>query len=98
MREGHRFTNPVDDTQALWNTADLRYIPVQPVTLDVLHRVEHPAIREASDIVDRHDAGVLELGKDARFLFSGGDIENFKRHASVELFVQCQPHYTHSAV
>src|SRR5215468_5269258 len=97
MRKGHRFANPVDDAKALRNAADARYMPVQPLTFDVLHRVEDAAIRQTSHIVHRHDARMLELGKDARFLFSG-DVENFKRHAPLELSVQCQPHYAHSAV
>ena len=39
---------------------------VEGVSLDELHRQEGPAIGESADLVDRRDAGVLQLASDPR--------------------------------
>src|SRR5258705_6310968 len=75
------------------------------MALDKFHGVKNAAIRECSDIVDGHDAGMLETREDTRFAdqtigeiaFGSREIKNFQGHAPLEPFIFRRVHDAHAA-
>ena len=68
VREGDRLADAKEDAELLGEAAARRHPAIEAIAADPLHRVEQPAVRQLAEIVDRHDAGVLEPGEDARLV------------------------------
>src|SRR5882672_1071007 len=72
---------------------------------DKFHGVENAAVRECSDVVHGHDAGMFETREDTRFAdqtigeiaCGSREIQNFQRHAPLKPFILRGVHDAHAA-
>jgi hypothetical protein len=78
---------------------------VEPLALDQLHRVENAAIRERSDIVHGHNAGMLKSRQHQRlanqplgeFAVFTRHVQDFQRDTALQFFIFGDVHHAHAA-
>lgn len=95
MREGDGVADAQKDPETIGNRGKGSKVLVEALAFDEFHGVEDAAIGERPYIVNRHDAGMLEEGQDARFAdeaigkfaFFPGNFEDFESNAALKHFV-----------
>ena len=101
--EGDRLADAQEEPELLGKRREARGGHVEPLSPDELHRVEGTPVREAPDVVDRDDPGVLEARQDAGLEAQAGgevsgrvgEVENFDRDAPCQLGVLRLPDAPH---
>ena len=68
MRERDRLAHAKKHAEPVGQLATRRHPAIEPVAAHALHGVEQPAVGQLAEIVNRHDAGMLEPRQDARFV------------------------------
>ncbi len=99
VRERDRLADAQEDRQALGDVpVRARHPAIEPVAAHALHRVEETAVRQLAEVVDRHDARVLEPGDDPRLVrFTRRAVEDLQRHLAIERRIARQVDDPHAA-
>ena len=75
-----------------------RHPAIEAIAADALHRVEQPAVGQLAEVVDRHDAGMLEPREDPRLVgFVRRALDDLERDLAVEHGVARQVDDAHAA-
>src|SRR5215813_8220454 len=65
--EGDSVTDFLKYSQRIGESGIALFINIEAEAFDEFHRVKHVAVRQDSRVMNRHNAGMLELREDARF-------------------------------
>src|SRR5258708_40017770 len=68
MRERYRFTDPLEEPQALWKSGEAGQMVIQALALHKFHGVEPAAIGKSAHVMDGNNSGMLELRNDFCFV------------------------------
>src|SRR5690349_11778912 len=103
--ECYGITNTKEKSEALSGGGDRFNVLVEPLSLDKLHGVEDAPVGESSDVVNGHDARMLEPRQHQRFAnqtvckiaVSAGHLQNLQRNAALQSLVFGGVHHSHAA-
>ena len=89
VREGDRVADAVEQPQAI-RQRQARRVRVEPLAADEAHHQEDAPVGEPSDVVHRHDAGVLERGERPRFARQPGRVRRRppRRHLDGDVAIE----------